>query len=125
MNFKTNYHRNKEAAIYRNEDPSMTDQSAARDTDINIIVASFLVHGQAPGTTAQAMYEDFSELPEDLRGYIERGKELDEHRMKLPKEIRDLPIEDLLALTPETLREKLTPAKPAKQAANPAEEEKK
>lgn len=109
----TNYHRNKQRAIYNNTEPSMTDQGAARDTDINVIVKSFLIHGQAPGTTQEALYADFTEMPDDLAGYIERSKQLEQHRRLLPKQLQDLPLEELLALTPEKLTAILTPATPA------------
>lgn len=108
----TNYHRNKAKAIYNNTEPSLTDQAAAKDTDINVIVKGFLTHGQAPGQTGSPMFDDFTQNPSDLREYIERARTLDEHRAKLPAQIRNLALEELLALTPETLRAKLTPVEP-------------
>lgn len=116
---KTNYHRNKEKAKSRNTEPSLTDQSAARDTDINVIVKSFLVHGQAPGRMEAPIQDaDFTNMPTDLRGMIEEGRELHSRLAKLPPELRDIPVTELLALTPEQLKNKLTPPAPP-----PAKEE--
>lgn len=123
----SNYKRNKELAKYRDDTPTLTDQASAKDTDINVIVGGFLRHGTVPGTTKEAMYEDFSQLPEDLRGFIERGRTIETNRGLLPEVLRTLPIDELLALTPETLREKLVAAQPIKQmeAETPKGEEEK
>lgn len=110
----SNWAKNKKLAVFTNTEPTMTDQASARDTDINVIVTQFGIHGQAPGGADQPIYGDFTEFPTDLRETIEMGKRLAYHKGKLPDALKDMPIDELLALTPETLRAKLTPAdKPA------------
>jgi len=106
------YKRNKERAIYRNDEPTMTDQAGAKETDINIIVGRFMVSNQLPTNGQEPIYADFTHLPEDLRGFIETAQSLAEHRQNLPEALRDMPIEELLALTPEELTNKLTPPAP-------------
>lgn len=106
------YRENKLAAITHNNEPSLTDQAAARDTDINVIVAQFTVHGQAPGTTAQPLYEDFTNLPTDLRGFIELGREMEQRRNELPEAFRTMSIDELMTLTPADIQRTLTPAQP-------------
>lgn len=103
---------NKRRAITHTTKPTETDQSQARDTDINVIVKQFLVHGQAPGHNKQPINADFTQLPTDLRGFIEMGQSLAELKAKLPDQVRELPTEELLALTPEQLLNKLTPPQP-------------
>lgn len=104
------YHENKMRARTRNTDPSMTDQSQARDTDINVIVGRFQVTGRVPSAPTPAMSGDFSEIPLDgLRGFIHRARKLAQHLRNLPECLRGMPPEELLALTPEQLKDKLTP----------------
>lgn len=108
------YAANKAASITftdLDKDPTLTDQSQANDTDINVIVKRYGIHAQAPGNPAQPMYGDFSGLPTDLRGFIEVGRTLEENRQRLPEPLRDKPIEELFALTPEQLTAILTPPK--------------
>lgn len=110
----SNYYRNKLAAIYRNTEPSKTDQSQAKDTDINVIVNRYGVTGTAPGTTKEPLYEDFTELPRDLRGMIEKGRDLQRLRRQLPKQLAEMPVDQLLALSPDQINAILKPAdKPA------------
>lgn len=91
-----------------NTEPSLTDQSQARETDINVIVGRFIKTGQAavPGSP---MYGDFSQLPSDLRGFIHTAQRLDEYRSHLPQELAEMTTEDLLRLTPAELTAKLQP----------------
>jgi len=113
------YQINKWEARTRTTKPTLTDQAGARDTDINIIVGQFLQHGQMP-KGKEPIYGDFSNLPGDLRGFIEQGKRLNGLKNQLPDQLRELSVEALLALTPEELKNKLTPPEPTK----PAEEQK-
>lgn len=106
------YQRNKIRAQFTNTEPTMTDQAAARETDINVIVSRYGISAQMPTNGSEPMYGDFSELPEDLREYIETARTFAEHRQNLPEAIRDMPIEELLALTPDELSNKLTPPAP-------------
>lgn len=106
------YKRNKERAIYHSTEPTMTDQAGARETDINVIVGRFGISNQIPTNGQPPMYGDFSHLPEDLRGFIETAQSYEERRAALPEQLRNMPIEELLALTPEELTNKLTPPAP-------------
>lgn len=108
-----NYERNRALARTVNNEPTMTDQAAAKDTDINRIVASYKVTGQMPQAAAQPVYADFSELPDDLRGMMETAKQLRQHMDKLPPQLRNLGPEQLLALKGDDLKRILTP--PVKQ----------
>lgn len=103
------YAENKANARTVNTEPSLTDQSQARETDINVIVGRYGISGQLPQGGSQPMYGDFSRLPTELRDFIEMGRTLDQRRAELPAELRDLPTDELLALTPEQLTNKLTP----------------
>lgn len=106
---KWSYHEAKTAAIHNNKSPTLTDQSAAAETDRNVIVHRFLQSGTAPGSFKPPMYGDLAELPEDLRGYINMARKMANARQDLPKELHSLSLEELLALTPEQLHEKLHP----------------
>lgn len=103
------YQRNKELARTLNTEPTLTDQAAAKDTDINRIVASYKITGQMPQAAAQPVYADFSELPDDLRGMMETAKALRQHMDRLPPQLRNLGPEQLLALKGEDLKRILTP----------------
>jgi len=116
------YKRNKERAIYRNTEPTMTDQAGANETDINVIVGRFMVSNQLPANGQEPIYGDFTNLPEDLRGFIETAQSLAEKRAELPEVLRDMPIEELLALTPEELTNKLTPPAPTPDNKEPNNE---
>lgn len=123
MNTKTNlpghnYRANKKAARFRSTMESKTDQSQARETDRNVIVARFLQHGQAPGSKNQPMFGDFSNLPRDLRGMIEMGRNMQGLRKSLPEGLRDKPLEELLRLTQDDIKKILSP--PAIPPAPPA-----
>lgn len=102
-----------------NKGPTKTDQSQARETDINVIVGRYGIGGTVPGPGQAPMTGDFTELPQDLRGFIEKGRELDKLRAQLPKELAGKSTEELLALTAEQLTTILTPPAPP-----PATEEK-
>lgn len=113
------YRENKERAKTRNDQPTMTEQSQARDTDINVIVGKFIKTGVAPGAAQEPQYGDFSNLPSDLRGFIEVAESLAEKRAALPAKLKNMPMDELLALTPEQLTNILTP--PAEPPAQPGE----
>lgn len=105
----SNYARNKARAITRNTDPSLTEQSMAKDTDINVIVGRFRISGRVPGAQGQPMSGDFTQMPDDLRGYIEAAKGMKQHWNGLPEKLRNLPMDKLLALTPSEITNILTP----------------
>lgn len=105
-----NYQINKaKARIFNKGKPSLTDQSQAKDTDINVIVGRFIKTGAATAAPNAPMNGDFSNLPRDLRGIIEESRKLQQLRHKLPKELRDKPVEELLTLSPTELTSILTP----------------
>lgn len=109
----SNWKANKQDAIYFSTKPTKTDQSQAANTDINIIVTQFLRTGQAP-EGATPIYADFTQLPEDLRGFIEMGQNKQALIDSLPEQLKGLTYEELFALTPEQITAKLKPAdKPA------------
>lgn len=107
------YQLNKLKSRTRSTRPTLTDQSQARETDINVIVKRYGIgNGQAPGRAGEPMYGDFTQLPDDLRGFIETARTIEQHKRNLPKELRDMAVHDILALTPEQLTAKLTPPAP-------------
>lgn len=110
------YAQNKTRAIYRDTTPTKTDQAGARESDINIIVGQQLITGYAPGAKKQPMYEDFSQLPTDLREMIERSRNMENMRNRLPPQLREMPLEQLLMLNKDELTRILTPEKPPAQA---------
>lgn len=108
------YKANKQDAITFQKKPTLTDQSQAENTDINIIVTRFLRTGQAP-QGKQPIFADFTQLPEDLRGFIEMGRNKQKLLDALPEQLKGLTPEELFALTNEQITEKLTPPKPTEE----------
>jgi len=96
------YKANKADAVTFNTEPTMTDQSQAEQTDINIIMTQFLRTGQSV-QGKPPIYGDFSELPEDLRGFIEMGRSINHLKTELPEQLRAIPVEQLINLTNEQL----------------------
>lgn len=105
------YRDNKKRAIFINTEPTETDQSQGYETDINVIVGKYGIGNTAQGPQGQPIYADWTSFPTDLREMIETGRRLEEHRNRLPPELRDKSYEELLALTSEELTAILTPAK--------------
>lgn len=113
------YRENKKRAITYNTEPTLTDQSGAHDADINVIVGRFLKTGVAPGSAQEPMYGDFTELPEDLRGYLETARSLKDLKGKLPPQLQGKSMEELMALKIEDIAAILTPPdKPADSESN-------
>lgn len=106
------YDRNKARSRTVTRGPTKTDQSQAKDTDINVIVGKFAITRRVPGTDTEPMSGDFSNFPEDLRAMIETSRDLKRIRANLPKELRDIPIAELLTKTPAELKAILTPPAP-------------
>lgn len=115
------YIANKLNAVHNNDQPSMADQSQAKDTDINVIIGRFGVGRLAQGNGKVPMYEDFSDLPRDLRGYIEQARGLDDLRERLPETLKTQRLEDLLQLTPQQIHGLLFPETPAPTPTEPKE----
>jgi len=106
---RSNYQTNKARAVTCDYTPTMTDQAGARDTDINVIVGQYLVSGRVPGSKQEPIYEDFSDLPKDLRGFIEMGRSLHTHKARLPEQLRGIPVAELVRLTDEQIGAILAP----------------
>jgi len=106
----SNWWKMKQLAITRDETPTLTDQSQARDTDINIIIKMLEQTGTVPGAKGEPIYGDFTGLPTDLRGFIEKGRELKSLQGALPPQLQGKTLEEVLSLTPEALKTILTPA---------------
>lgn len=104
---------NKMAAITVNTTPTLTDQSQASETDRNVIVHKFLQHGQIPAPRKAPTYADYSQLPQDLRGFLDQARSLERLRAQLPTQLRGYSQSDLLALTPQQLKDILTPPAPS------------
>lgn len=97
--------------------PSETDQAGADDTNINVIVKRYGVYGTVPSGMKTPQYgNDLSEIPPDLRDMIEAARMLEIYRGQLPEALRELNIDDLLSLTPETIHGILNPV--AKEKTN-------
>lgn len=100
---------------------SLTDQSAAHDTNINVILKKYGVTGVAYGTTNAPEWLDHTQLPQDLREAFDMARRAAELKRNLPEQLRERSIEQLLALTPEEVTTILKPPEPpAKPPAPPA-----
>jgi len=106
----SNWAKNKAAARFKNTAPTKTDQSAAAETDINVIVDKFLRTGQAPRGRTPLPPDDYSQYPEDFRGFLEMAKSITRHRAELPPALQKLSTDELLRLTPAEITAILTPA---------------
>lgn len=106
----------------RSTKPSLTEQSMANETDINIIMKNQNITGFVPGPAKPPVFGDFSELPTDLKGFINMGRSLSVLVNRLPPELRGMKRDELLKLTPEELAKKLE--KPADPPAPPKDEPK-
>lgn len=95
---------NKAKAIYRSNAPSLTDQAAYKDTDLNIVIPRYLTTGHAPGQVKPGEFMDLSEVPQDLRGLIDESRRINQYRQQLPEELRDIPTEQLIYMSPEEMR---------------------
>jgi len=89
-----------------NAEPTMTDQSGAADTDINLIVKRYGVYGTAPGSAHPPIYGDFADIPQDLRDKINLIRSIPELRKDLPSELDGLTLADL-NLPPDQLAAKI------------------
>jgi len=108
----SNYYRNKERAVFVNTMPTLTDQSQAHDTDVNVIIKKYTVTGTVPGAPNAPQYLDTTQFPQDLREVLEGGRAIKHYRQALPEQLRRMPIEQLLALTPEEITKLVKPEEP-------------
>jgi len=120
MKISKKYLEQKAAAIYTAKGPTLTDQSQANDTDINVIVKRYARTGTAPGAKNQPIYEDFTQLPNDLRTAIECARGLADAHAKLPDKLKALTHEQLFALTRDQIESMLKP-EPTDKPADPPE----
>lgn len=104
------YKARKDAAIYRPTKPTMTDQSQASDTDVNVIVRKYAVSGTVPGHQGQPLYGDFTQMPRDLRELIQRARSIERLRGELPKTMQSLTLQDLVDMDNEALISYIQPA---------------
>jgi len=95
-----------------NNEPSLTDQSQADDTNINVILTKYGVTGVARGTTNSPEWLDHSELPRDLREAFDMAKRATEMKQQLPEKLRNRPLEELMRLTPKEVETILAPPAP-------------
>lgn len=116
----SNWKKNRELARTFNTSPSLADQAGAKDTDINIIVKQFLIHGQAPGGKRQPQFGvDLTNAPTSLREMFELADKMKDSRKALPPQLAAYTDEQLFALTQDQLTHILTPP-----ATKPEEEKK-
>lgn len=91
MNFTTPYTHDRARSFKVatvNDKPSLTQQSDASETDINVIVARYTKTGQLPQIQDGARWGDFSEV-NDYRSALDRITELKAAFYEIPAAIRD------------------------------------
>lgn len=71
-----------------NEEPSMTQQADAEDSDINVIMRKYNASGMVPGVLQPGIYGDFSNVG-DYKTAVERVNAANEAFMALPADVRD------------------------------------
>jgi len=106
----------------KNDGKSLTDQSQANDTDINVIVKKYGVNAATRGTNAEPEYIDHTQRPKDLREAFEMAHRAQELKNDLPASLRNKTMEELTALTADQLNAILNP--PATPPATPPGETK-
>lgn len=117
------YHRTlkdrRQAAKHINKLPTETDQSGAAQTDLNIIVNQFLKTGTS-SSVGIPRYADYTQIPTDLREAIEQARSVTRLRQELPLALQNMPVEELLALTPDAIAAILQPPEPTHTPTNEA-----
>lgn len=71
----------------KNEQPSLTQQSDAAETDINLIMSRYQQTGQLPQRLTQPLFGDFTTVP-DYRQAVEAINAANEAFMQIPAKIR-------------------------------------
>lgn len=104
---------------FKSTQPTATDQSEAMTTDINVVIGYMLKTGEMP-SERKGIYGDFTELPTDLKGFIDTARSMGRHRNRLPKALQTLTVAELTALTPQKLAEILAPPAPPAPPEPPA-----
>jgi len=95
-----------------NDGKSLTDQSQAADTNINVILKKYGVTGVATGRKGPPQYLDHTARPRDLREAYEQVREVHALRTALPEQLRNKTFDELEALTLDQLQTILTPPAP-------------
>lgn len=103
---------NKLKARIKRTTPTVTDQSQAKATDLNVIVKKFGVTSNIGSMNANPMFgQDTTNWPRDLREVFETARDLHRARAQLPEQLQNLTLAELVQLTDEQLQQKLTPPK--------------
>lgn len=110
---------NKDRGKIVQQGPTMTDQSGAKDADLNVIVERMIRTGTVTQAKDQPMYGDFSELPRDYREFIHQARSLEKLRGELPKELAALTVEDLVVMDNRALADYLKPKEPPQEVKEP------
>lgn len=105
----TTHEERRAAARTVNNDPTLTDQSGAAETDLNVILKRYAQSGTIMSHGHEPMYMDWTELPHDYREYIEKAREIDALKARLPESLKHLPVETLMGLTNEQVQHMLKP----------------
>lgn len=87
----------KKARFYSNK-PTLTDQSQAEDTDLNVILKKYQITGRAPGARQTLPHGDYTAAPQDLAGHFELAKSVKDLQASLPEHLRTLTPEQILQL---------------------------
>lgn len=95
-----------------NDGRSLTDQSQADDTNINVILRKYGVTGVARGVAGEPQYIDHTAKPQDLREAFEFARSATALRDRLPPSLRDKPLDELTTLTLDQLNTILHPPAP-------------
>lgn len=75
------------AAVVIDDSPSLTVQSMAEDTDLNVIMRRFGVTGQMPDNPRLPVYGDFTGIT-DYKSALMAVMDASEHFMELPATVR-------------------------------------
>jgi len=102
------YRENKRRAITPTIGVTMTDQSGAEATDINVIVRKMNQTGMMPAGAKQPIYADFSDIPNNLKDMLDMSRNLEEHRSQLPEGLQGLSTAELINTPPARLQEMIT-----------------
>lgn len=102
------YRINKERAKFRTTKPSKTDQSAAKDTDVNVIMKQYNITGMIAGSKIQPQFGDYTQA-RDLKGMLDLQRNLRTNHASLHAKLQELPLDELFALTEQQITDILAP----------------
>lgn len=101
------YYENRKRARTITVGSTKTDQSAAINTDINIIMRNAAIHGTVMGSSKPPIYGDFSQIPDNLRDMLELAKTVEGHRAQLPAALQSMTVEELINADPAQLHQRI------------------